>query len=136
MGLSAHWAAKDVLFRWPFAGLLRWMGGIPVNRQARRGFVDQMAEQFAARPTFYLTMAPEGTRGREAGWKTGFCRIALAAGVPVALGCVDYVKREIGILVYLKMTSDPEANIAHIAAVYAGRRGRVDECASSIRWLD
>ena len=49
---------------------------------------------------------------------------------------MDYVKREIGILAYLKMTGDPEANIAHIAAVYAGRRGRVDEGASPIRWLD
>jgi 1-acyl-sn-glycerol-3-phosphate acyltransferase len=31
-GLPAHWMGKDSLFRWPVAGLLRRMGGIPVIR--------------------------------------------------------------------------------------------------------
>jgi len=136
LGLSTHWVAKDSLFRWPFGGLLRWMGGIPVNRRARSGFVEQMAMQFAAQPSFYLTIAPEGSRSCEAGWKTGFYRIALAADVPVALACVDYARREVGILCYLKLSGDPATDIAHIAAVYAGREGRVPGGASPIRWPD
>ena len=42
LGLDAHWAGKDNMFRPPFGGLLRKMGGVPVNRRERTGFVEQM----------------------------------------------------------------------------------------------
>ncbi|MBP7422448.1 MAG: lysophospholipid acyltransferase family protein [Sulfuritalea sp.] len=135
LGLDAHWVGKDNLFRWPFAGILRWLGGIPVDRRAPHGFVDQMAAQFAAQPDFLLVMAPEGTRRLTEGWKSGFYRIALAAGVPLILTTVDYARREVGILAYLEPSGDPEADIAAIAAHYAGRQGRNPALASPIRWL-
>jgi 1-acyl-sn-glycerol-3-phosphate acyltransferase len=136
LGQGAHWVAKDSLFRWPLGGPMRWMGGIAVNRRERTGFVDQMARQFAARDRFLLAMAPEGTRSLTPGWKTGFYRIALAANVPVALGCVDYARREVGVLAYLELSGDEAADIARIAEIYAGRRGLRPELASPIRWLD
>ena len=136
LGLNARWVGKDSLFRWPFAGFLRWLGGIPVDRRASRGFVAQMAAQFAAHPAFLLVMAPEGTRKLTAGWKSGFYRIALEAGVPLILTTVDYARREVGILAYLELSGDPDADIAAIAAHYAGRHGRNPELASPIRWLD
>ena len=135
LGLNARWVGKDNLFRWPFAGLLRRLGGIPVDRRAPHGFVDQMAAQFAAQPEFLLVMAPEGTRRLTDGWKSGFYRIALAAGVPLILTTVDYARREVGILAYLEPSGDPEADIATIAAHYAGRQGRNPALASPIRWL-
>ena len=135
LGLNARWVGKDNLFRWPFAGLLRRLGGIPVDRRAPHGFVDQMAAQFAAQPEFLLVMAPEGTRRLTDGWKSGFYRIALAAGVPLILTTVDYARREVGILAYLEPSGDPEADIAAIAAHYAGRQGRNPALASPIRWL-
>ena len=136
LGLDAHWVGKDNLFRWPFAGLLRRLGGIPVDRRASHGFVAQMAAQFAAHPDFLLVMAPEGTRKLTAGWKSGFYRIALEAGVPLILTTVDYARREVGILAYVELSGDPDADIATIAAHYAGRHGRNPELASPIRWLD
>lgn len=135
LGLNARWVGKDNLFRWPFAGLLRRLGGIPVDRRAPHGFVDQMAAQFAAQPEFLLVMAPEGTRRLTDGWKSGFYRIALAAGVPLILTTVDYARREVGILAYLELSGNPEADIAAIAAHYAGRQGRNPALASPIRWL-
>ena len=135
LGLNARWVGKDNLFRWTFAGLLRRLGGIPVDRRAPHGFVDQMAAQFAAQPEFLLVMAPEGTRRLTDGWKSGFYRIALAAGVPLILTTVDYARREVGILAYLEPSGDPEADIATIAAHYAGRQGRNPALASPIRWL-
>lgn len=136
LGLDAHWVGKDNLFRWPFAGILRRLGGIPVDRRASHGFVAQMAAQFAAHPDFLLVMAPEGTRKLTAGWKSGFYRIALEAGVPLILTTVDYARREVGILAYVELSGDPDADIATIAAHYAGRHGRNPELASPIRWLD
>ena len=136
LGLDAHWVGKDSLFRWPFGGLLRRLGGVPVDRRRRNGFVDQMAAEFGQRQHFKLVIAPEGTRALTAGWKSGFYRIALEAGVPVVLTTVDYARREVGILAVIDLSGDPQADIAAIAAVYAGRQGRIPGQASPIRWLD
>jgi len=136
LGLRAHWAAKDSLFFWPIGGLLKRLGGIPVNRRQRTGFVDQMVERFASDPNCILIMAPEGTRRRTEGWKTGCYRIALAAQVPLALGCVDYGRRQAGIVAYLTLSGNPAADIATIASHYADRSGKHPALASPVRWLD
>jgi 1-acyl-sn-glycerol-3-phosphate acyltransferase len=134
--LNVRWVAKDGLFRWPFAGLLRWLGGIPVDRRAPQGFVAQSAAQFATHPDFLLLIAPEGTRRLTEGWKSGFYHIAKTAGVPLILTTVDYARREIGVLAHLELSDDPQADIAAIAAIYAGRQGRNPALASPVRWRD
>jgi len=136
LGLDARWVGKDSLFREPLDMIFRRLGGIPIKRDVRNGFVAEMVAQFAVNPNFLLVIAPEGTRRLTKGWKSGFYRIALAANVPVALAFVDYARREAGILTYLTMTGDPAADIAAIAACYEGRRGKHPELASPIRWLD
>ncbi|MBT9523513.1 MAG: 1-acyl-sn-glycerol-3-phosphate acyltransferase [Dechloromonas sp.] len=136
LGLDARWVAKDALFRGPLDWIFRRLGGIPIKRDVRNGFVAEMATQFAANPNFLLVIAPEGTRSLTNGWKSGFYRIALQAKVPVALAFVDYSRREAGILTYLTMTGDPAADIAAIAAHYAGRQGKHPELAAPIRWLN
>lgn len=136
LGLDAHWVGKDSLFRWPFGGLLRRLGGVPVDRRRRNGFVDQMAAEFGQRQHFMLVIAPEGTRALTAGWKSGFYRIAVAAGVPIGLGFVDYARREAGILAYLTPSGDRERDLAAIAAHYAGRPGKHPGLAAPVRWLD
>jgi len=70
----------------------------------RNGFVAAMAAQFAAQSKLLLVLAPEGTRALTAGWKSGFYRIALTANVPLALGFVDYARRQAGILAYLTLS--------------------------------
>ena len=136
LGLDARWVGKDALFRWPIGGLMRRLGGIPVDRRASHGFVAEMANQFAKHREFLLVIAPEGTRSLTPGWKSGFYRIALAAQVPVALAFVDYTHREAGILTYLTLTGDPAADIAAIAKHYENRPGKHPELASPIRWLE
>ena len=136
LGLRANWAAKDSLFFWPLGSLLRHLGGIPVNRRRRSGFVEQMVERFTKDEECQHIIAPEGTRRLTAGWKSGFYRIALAARVPVGLGFVDYARREAGILAYLTLTGDPNTDITALAEHYAGCSGKHPELASPVRWLD
>ena len=136
LGLDAHWAGKDTMFRWPFANLLRRIGGVPVNRRHRTGFVEQMAAEFAARSQFMLILSPEGTRSLMPGWKTGFYRIALEAQVPIGLTFMDYDKREAGVLAYLTLSGDPQKDIEAIAAHYRHRPGKYPGLASPVRWLD
>lgn len=136
LGGGIHWMAKDVAFRWPLGGLMKRLGGIPVNRRERSNAVAQMIDEFAGRERFVLGITPEGTRRRTGGWKTGFYRIATGAGVPLLIGVIDYGRKEAGILAHLDLVGDRDADLARIASCYAGRRGRHPQQASPIRWLD
>jgi 1-acyl-sn-glycerol-3-phosphate acyltransferase len=131
----ANWVGKDTMFLPGTGWLLRAIGGVPVNRRERTGFVDSIVAEFAARPHFNLVIATEGTRSLQQGWKSGFYRIAVAAGVPVLLGVADYARKEVGLLASVELSGDQAADIARIAACYAGRRGRHHELASPISLL-
>ena len=132
---GAQWVGKDSLFRGILGPVMRALGGVAVNRRERTGFVERVAAEFRRRNNFHLIMATEGTRRLQAGWKSGFYRIALAAGVPVIMAVVDYGKREIGLLASIELSGDTDADMAHIAACYEGRKGYHHQNASPIRLL-
>jgi 1-acyl-sn-glycerol-3-phosphate acyltransferase len=136
-GLDVHYAGKDSLFRVPLVGplLLRW-GGVPVNRRERTGFIDQMTAEFRERATFRLAIAPEGTRGHAEFWKSGFYHLAREARVPLALGYIDYPKREIGVGAYVEVTGDAETDMALVRAFYCDKRGLYPKFQSPIRLRD
>jgi 1-acyl-sn-glycerol-3-phosphate acyltransferase len=135
-GLPARWMGKDTLFRWPFRRLLVRIGGIPVNRRERTGFVDTLLAEFAGNDRMWLAVAPEGTRSRTDHWKSGFYRIALAAGLPIGLAYIDYATRTVGVDTYLNLTGDPPQDFARIRAFYADKRGRRPENQGEIRLRD
>jgi len=132
---SAQWVGKDSMFRGPLGPIMRMLGGVAVNRRERTGFVERVADEFRRRDSFHLIMATEGTRRLQAGWKSGFYRIARAAGVPVLMAVVDYGKRELGLLSCIELTGDEDADMTRIAASYQGRTGYHHENASPIRLL-
>jgi 1-acyl-sn-glycerol-3-phosphate acyltransferase len=132
---GAHWVGKDTMFRGILGPLMRALGGVAVNRRERTGFVERVAEEFRKRDDFHLIIATEGTRGLQAGWKSGFYRIALAANVPVVMAVVDYGKREVGLLASITLCGDEAADMALIATCYQGRKGYHSENASPIRLL-
>lgn len=90
LDLRLAFIAKHTLFRWPFGALLRWMGGIPVDRSSAHGVVSDAVEGFSRADRRVLAIAPEGTRKRVAHFKSGFLHIARGAGVPVMLASLDY----------------------------------------------
>jgi 1-acyl-sn-glycerol-3-phosphate acyltransferase len=133
MGLPISFVGKDTLFRWPAGGLLRRMGGIPVNRRERTGLIGQLKGEFQRRDWMWLAIAPEGTRSHVPHWKSGFYRLALEAGVPVGLAYIDYRTRVVGIHEYVRLTGDQEADMERIRTAYAGKAGRLPERAGEIR---
>ncbi len=136
VGLRVHWVGKHTLFAGPLGPVMRALGGIPVDRGARAGLVDQLRSEFQQRESFYVAIAPEGTRARSPHWKTGFYRLALAAAVPVGLGFFDYARREIGVLDWLTLSGDTQADLTRIAQAYAGRTGRHPDQATPIQFGD
>ena len=133
-GLPANWIGKTEMFPWPFTGLLKWLGGIPVDRKRATGFLDALLEEFSRRDWIWVAIAPEGTRSHADHIKSGFYQLAVAADVPVALGYIDYGSRTVGIDTYLRMSGDREADLAKIRDFYASKRGRRQELASDLRF--
>lgn len=95
-GLDLRWVGKHTLFKGPWGGLLRWAGGVSVNRAKAKDFVGSVVQTYAERDSLALVIAPEGTRKRTARWKSGFHRIAVEAKVPIVCGYMDYRKKEAG----------------------------------------
>lgn len=124
LGLDARWLGKHTIFRAPFGGLMRWLGGVPVDRSARHGIVAQTVEVFASRDRFVLGVAPEGTRTRVAQWKTGFYRVAEGAGVPIVPAYFDYPRKALGFGPPFDLSGDPEADMLRIRAFYTPFEGK------------
>ena len=117
-GLKVRFIGKHTLFRWPFETMMRGLGGVPVDRSESRDLVQQMADQFAAHDEFILIVAPEGTRGKTDRWRTGFYRIALAAGVPMVCVGPDYARRCGVIGPTIHPTGDYDADMAPAFAFF------------------
>jgi hypothetical protein len=115
---------------------MRRLGGIPVNRREKSGFVERMTQMLSEESDFIIGLAPEGTRRLTGGWRTGFMRLANAANVPVIVGVMDYGRKELGVLEIITLTGDDEADMARIARIYQGRVGFRPEQAAPIRLLD
>jgi 1-acyl-sn-glycerol-3-phosphate acyltransferase len=124
-GLPAHWMGKDSMFRWPVAGLFKRIGGVPINRRERSGFVTAMLEEFRRRDWMWLAVAPEGTRSYTDHLKSGFYQLALAADIPIGLACIDYGRRHVAIDTYVRMTGDREHDMGVLRAFYADKEARV-----------
>ena len=117
--LRVYWMGKQSLFRAPFGGVMRWLGGIPVNREQSSNLVASSAQAMrAAKGPMQLIVPPEGTRGKTRHWKTGFYYIAQEAGVPMVMAFVDYVRKVGGLGPGCESTGELDADIASIMAVY------------------
>lgn len=121
---KVFWMGKGNLFRWPFAGFFRWLGGIPVDRSKSNNVVAQSIETFQRCDDLVLMIPPEGTRRKVRYWKTGFYYIAVGAGVPIALGFIDYRRKAGGIGPLLKPSGDISADMEMIRAFYSGIEGK------------
>jgi len=128
--------AKHTLFWFPLGMLLRGLGGIPLNRGKAGSSAQQAIDAFGTSERFYFGLAPEGTRSKTAGWKTGFYRIAESAGVPVVLGFFDYPRKRLGIGPLLTLTGNVEADLDICRQYYASVEGRWPEQASPVVFPD
>jgi len=131
-GWPIHWLAKHSLFRPPMGGLFRTLGGIPVNRSNPGALIDKLSDYCQTHDHAIIAIAPEGTRSHVPHWKTGFHRIARAAGIPIALGYIDYGRKRIGIAGYLDASEDIEADMQRIAGVYEDMQALRPESAGTI----
>lgn len=119
-----YWMGKDVLFRFPFETLFKWLGGVPVDRSRSNNIVDQMIRKFSDNDRLIVTIPPSGTRKKVMKWKTGFYYIARGADVPIVLAYLDYRRKEGGFGPVFIPTGDIEPDMKEIRAFYSGIHGK------------
>ncbi|HEY5596289.1 MAG TPA: lysophospholipid acyltransferase family protein [Candidatus Bipolaricaulota bacterium] len=119
MGIRVSWLGKHTLFRPPFGPFFCWLGGIPADRAASHGLVEQTIHALNGHERMIVAMAPEGTRKRVETWRTGFYRIAQGARLPILLAYFDYAQRAVGLGPMFHPTGDLDADLQKILEFYS-----------------
>jgi 1-acyl-sn-glycerol-3-phosphate acyltransferase len=123
--LNLYWMGKAQLFRWPFGTLMRWLGGIAVDRSRTTNLVAASAQALRdADGALQLVVPPEGTRAKAGQWKTGFYYIAQQADVPIVMAYMDYPRKLAGLGPVFVPTGNVEADMATIQAYYGQFTGK------------
>lgn len=126
-GIQARFLIKKELFVPPFGWLLKWMGGVPVNRKASNNFTEQAVAYFENNDSMFMVFTPEGTRSYNPNWKKGFYYIALKAKVPIYIAYIDYERKTGGFHSLFVPTGDSDADIKKIKGILGQYKGRFPE---------
>lgn len=124
LGLRIVFIGKKEAFWGPVGWLLRLFGGVPVDRSAPGGIVDQVAKQMNEAERMWFVLAPEGTRRKVDKWKTGFWKIARRAQVPVFCIGFNYPERTMCLGEMVTLTDDMEADVRRIRGLFTHYRGK------------
>ncbi|MEW6674201.1 MAG: lysophospholipid acyltransferase family protein [Thermodesulfobacteriota bacterium] len=115
---------KAAWFFWPLGPVFRWLGAMPIDRSRSHNVVAQMIAAFEGRAEMILMVPPAGTRKKVRYWKTGFYHIANGAGVPIAMGYLDYRLKTGGIGPVFHPTGDIDQDLKAIHKFYRNITGR------------
>lgn len=131
--LSIQWLMKASVFVPIVGSVMRFLGGIPVDRSQSNNLVRTLAKRINESDGIALVVPPSGTRGYTEYWKSGFYRIALEADIPVVCGYLDYEKREAGLGESFNLTGDLTKDMDRIRLFYQDIAGRHPDNKSRIR---
>jgi len=123
-GVDPRYIAKNQLFRRPFSSLMKWLGGLPVDRTSSHHTTDQMIRVFRENKNFILALAPEGTRHKTKGWRSGFYHIATGARVPILLAFINYQNKSGGAGPLVYPTGNIRDDMKVIADFYGTVKGK------------
>jgi 1-acyl-sn-glycerol-3-phosphate acyltransferase len=133
LGVRPSWLGKRELFRAPFGGLMRRLGGIPVDRDRRTNLVEQAAERLRDAERLFLVIPPSGTRSRAPHWRSGFYHIARTARVPIVCAFLDYATKTGGIGLVFAPSGDIGRDMDRLRAFYRDVRGKYPDSETPIR---
>lgn len=131
--INIRWMGKHTLFAFPFGGIMKALGGIPIKRHTRGNLVQAMADDFVNHDELALTVPTEGTRSRVQYWKSGFYHIARKANVPIVMGYLDYKRKRGGFGPAFYPSGDLKKDMDAIRAFYADKTGKYPENFGPVR---
>ncbi len=124
LDLRLSFLGKHTLFRGPWGTVLRWMGGIAVDRARPHGVVADSIRAFETADRLVLAIAPQGTRRPVPRFRSGFLHIARGASVPVLFAALDYAARCIRLGPVIDVGEDVEGERERAEAFFRPVRGR------------
>jgi 1-acyl-sn-glycerol-3-phosphate acyltransferase len=110
MNLRIRFMAKASLFQGLAGPIMRWFGGLSVDRSKANDVVDQVVEHIGQCESIWLCIAPEGTRKKVERFRSGFLRIAFLANIPVMLLVIDRREKVIRLGPLWHPSEDTEAD--------------------------
>jgi len=125
--VKAYWIGKNSLFKGPAGPIMRWLGGIPLDRSKANNLVETSIQAYNDSDGLAFTIAPEGTRAWSPRWKTGFYHIAHGAQVPLALAYFDFEKKVGGVGKLMQTSGDLAQDMETIENFYSRVAGRNPE---------
>ena len=125
--LRVFWMGKHTLFPFPFGGLMKWLGGVPISRSSSHNVVRDTVRQFKDHEELVVLIPPEGTRSKVKEWKTGFYHIANMAKVPILMWYVDAEKKEAGFADFFHPTGDIDKDLEEIRNFYKPISGLISK---------
>lgn len=133
LGIRPRWIGKHSLFKGWKGHIMRWSGGIEVDRSISANVVEQVAQRYEQESHLWLFVAPEGTRKKVEYWKSGFYYIAMRVEVPIVHGYLDYKERKVGIGAHLYPSGDINADLEIIRTWFEHTEAKHPEKVSEIR---
>lgn len=127
LGVDMKFVMKHTAFKGPTGPLLRWLGGIGLDRDKTRNFVQQIVDEYDSRDRMVMAIMPEGTRSVTKGWKSGFYYIAHGADAPLILIIFDYANKVMRIGPTIIPTGDYVADLERIQSHYISVMGKYPE---------
>lgn len=127
LGVPVKFLIKREAFDHPLGGLVKKLGGIPVDRNKSNNLVEHVAELFKQYDELNVIITPEGTRKLVTEWKRGYYYIALRAGIPMVLGFVDYKRKEGGFGPTIYPSGDYDADFELIKEFYRDKTAKYPE---------
>lgn len=125
MRMNLNWVGKKELFRFPFGGFMRALGGVSVDRSQRTDFVKQTADAMKSAPEgMFIVIAPSGTRSKRDHWKSGFYHLARAADAPLLIAYLDYGRKRGGVGMLEDATDDVRGLMTRVREFYRDVEGR------------
>jgi 1-acyl-sn-glycerol-3-phosphate acyltransferase len=124
MGIPVRITIENRYMKFPYGPFIRCLGGIGIDRRPRKegeerpSMVKAMVDLFKDHEDLVMLVTPEGTRNLRTKWKTGFYHVAALAKVPVALGYLDYGKKEAGVSKVVYPSGDMKKDLGEIMAFY------------------
>ena len=127
-----YWMGKDTLFMGPAGPVMRWFGGIPINRSQSNNIVQSTVAAFNSHDHLIVIIPPEGSRSKVKQWKSGFYHIAHGAGVPIALGYLDFRRKVGGFGPTFYPTGEQDKDIKKIQSFYKDIKGKYPHKAAAL----
>ena len=140
IGFAAHvrrrvsYFIKAEALRGLLGTLMRWGGGVGIDRSRSHNFVEQAAEAMRRADRMLYALTPEGTRKYTDHWKSGFYHIAVDVNVPIVPIAVNYAQKRLYIGEGFLPCGDIEVDMDRIRAFYDEfGHARYPEKASAVR---